>query len=226
LKTDPLAAGPLTPPSFTFRDFGLEARVIGEVEPQRVRAYQELRYDHFVRERKWVEGSSLFPGQETDRYDAHCHHLGVFLGERLVSYLRMLPWTPEVGFMLDCEFRELLSEPDRENLLRAGSVEVSRLAVRDDPDALFPPRGRREATDLLFKLLYRVSLAHGYARLYVEVERRWLVAFRRRLPFREFGVPHVFPDGTETVAAYADLAGLEEWLGQRSPEKLLWYRSF
>ena len=209
------------------RESGLLACVIGEEEAGRVRAYRELRHGYFVRERKWVTEDPKRPGEEADRYDGHCHHLGVFREEWLLAYLRMLPWIPEVGFMLDREFKALLSEQDRHSLPQEGAAEVSRLVVSGEPGFFAGPREKRLALELLFKLLYRLSLAQGYRRLYVEVETGWLAAFRRtfRFPFEPIGQPCRFPDGTETAAACADLADLEDSLRQRAPERLEWYRS-
>ena len=218
---------PTVMPFPELREHNLLACVIGRNENDRIRAFQALRHGYFVRERKWVTENAERPGEEADRYDGHCLHLGVFREERLLAYLRMLPWIPEVGFMLDHEFKALLSEQDRISLPREGSAEVSRLVVSGENGFFAGPQEKRQALELLFKLLYRLSLARGYRRLYVEVETGWLAAFRRtfRLPFEPIGRPCRFPDGTETAAACADLADLEDYLRQRAPERLEWYRT-
>jgi N-acyl-L-homoserine lactone synthetase len=188
-------------------------------------ACEALRYEFFVKERRWVEEDPGSPGHERDGYDAFCRHLGVFRGTELAAYLRVLPWIPEVGFMLEREFRSLVGGYNAPDLRQEGSVEVSRLAVRKGEPLLRP--GEPSAVELLLKLLYHLSLTEGYRRFYVTVERRWLRTFRRTFPFPfvPFGRPYVFPDGTETVAAYADLEDMEEAVRAGAPDRFCWYQS-
>ena len=216
-----------TPSLGEVHEGSLAACLIGGEEHERIWGYQELRHDYFVRERKWVRDDPEMPGRETDRYDAHCHQLGVFKGGLLAAYLRVLPGPSEIGFMLENEFRILLGVREFEDLGGEGTAELSRLVVRRDPGFFTCLHERQRAVELLLKLLYRLSLSEGYRRFYIVVERKWLPFLGRRflLPFEPVGRAYTFPDGTETVAARADLSDMEERMRRCAPERFEWYRS-
>ena len=188
-----------------------------------MQACWRLRHEYFVRQRGWVTPDSARPGLEVDAYDGHCHHLAVFEGGRPLAYLRVLPWRPHVGFMLEREFAALLPEKYLQVLPREGAVELSRLvccsglrAAKDAPHPL----------ELLLKELYHLALEQGIGRFYVVVEEAWLKPFARRfgLAFTPLGPARTMPDGTCTVAAVATLAELQAGILRRWPDKYEWYQ--
>lgn len=202
---------------------GLIARVINRAKDEDVRAYQTLRYEYFVLRKGWVGDDPFQPGRETDRYDSYCHHLGVFQGPHLIAYLRVLPWQPDPGFMLEHEFRDLMFEDAAKSLRQEGAVEISRLIVAPPPGS-----GRSETAalaELLFKLVYSLGKRLGWAAYYIVLEEAWLRVLNRRfnLPFVPLGVPHVYPDGTRTLAAFAHCDALEQSMLETSPDKYRWY---
>ncbi len=211
-------------PSIIFEEGGFVARLVDVTQSCEVTAFQRLRYDYFVRQRGWVVDDPLSPGCEVDRYDAWAQHLAVFDGGQIVAYLRVQPWQAEYGWMLEHEFLCLLPSSPATPLLHHNAVELTRLVIANAP--LLPRREARLVTELLFKLLYQISLHHGWEQLYIVVEQAWLPIFRRRfgLAFEPLGCPCVFPDGTVTVAAHAGISDLEIGLRQHDPEKLHWYQ--
>lgn len=199
------------------------ARLIDSSDFSDITSCQKLRYECFVLRKGWVSGDPSRPGCETDRYDPFCHHLGVFQGSHLVAYLRALPWRAEPGFMLEHEFRDLVSDAAEADLAQAGNVELSRLVVALPPGS---ERGEMIAVaELLFKLVYHLGRRLGWQAYYIVLEEAWLRVLNRRfeLPFVPLGEPHVFPDGTRTLAAHARCATLEQAMRQVSPEKYRWY---
>lgn len=203
---------------------GYVARLIDASSDDEVWAYQQLRYECFVLRKGWVETNPSQPGRETDGYDPYCYHLGVFQGPLLVAYLRVLPWQADPGFMLEHEFGDLSPEAVKLDLAQAGNVELSRLVV-----ALPPGSGRGETlamAELLFKLVYHLGRRLGWQAYYIVLEEAWLRILNRHfgLAFAPLGEPHVYPDGTRTVAACAGCGTLEQAVRQSSPDKYRWYQ--
>lgn len=200
------------------------ARSIDGARAHEVEAFERLRFDYFVRQRAWVDEDAHCPERERDCYDASSHHLGVFKGERLVAYLRALPWQPGCGFMLEREFRALLPAGASGQLAYPCAVELTRLVVA--PRHELPLREVSLVSELLFRLFYQLARHQGWQHLYIVVEEAWLPLFARRFDFRfePLGCPHTFPDGTRTVAALARLDDLEAGLAANCPDKLEWYR--
>jgi N-acyl-L-homoserine lactone synthetase len=203
---------------------GFCARLIEAADHVSVEAFERLRYGYFVQQRGWVAEDAYCPGRESDGYDASSHHLAAFKDERLVAYLRVLPWRLEPGFMLEREFRCLLPPEIEPQLRRQNAVELTRLVIAPRSDLEL--REVPEASELLFKLFYRLALRCGWEHLYIVVEQGWLPLFSRRfgLRFEPLGCPQTFPDGTRTVAAQARVTDLEAGLAQSRPNKLDWYR--
>lgn len=188
----------------------LVARQIQAHEAHELSECFRLRYDYFVRQRGWVATDSA-SDEERDHYDDRALHLAVFSGEEVKAYLRLLPHDPVMGFMLDHDFAALLSEREREELPRAGSIEISRLVCRFGKaagDEIHPMK-------LLLRLLHQVSVEQGFERCYIVVEHSWLRPFVRRfgVPFQVVGQPYTFAGGTRTVAATATLVELERAIG-------------
>ncbi len=202
-----------------------EPRVISLADDE-VQDCFRLRYHYFVHQRAWVAANAEWPGIERDSYDEHALHLGVWDEKGVAAYLRVLPFDPGVGFMLDQELACVLTEEERRGLPREESVELSRLVVRPDILARHPCLAKAHPVELLLKRLYQVSKERGFTRFYIVVEEEWLRPFARRfgLPFSVIGTPHVFPDGTKTVAATATLDELEAGMRGHSAAKYEWYR--
>lgn len=206
------------------RGNGFCARSIDGRDPLQAAAFQRLRYGYFVRQRRWVAEDTNCPGHESDCYDVSSFHLGVFKGERLVAYMRTLPWQPGCGFMLEHEFRLLLPEEANFQLVHRNAVELTRLVVA--PHTELALRDVPQVSELLFRLFYQVAQRRGWEQLYIVVEPHWLPLFARRFGFRFEPLSHsyTFPDGTRTVAAQARLADLEAGLAEKCPDKLRWYQ--
>lgn len=199
------------------------ARLICASDTSEASLFQRLRYDYFVHEKSWVPADPDNPRLETDCYDAFAHHLAVFREQKLVAYLRLLDGQAPCGLMLDHEFRCLLPTNSLP-LIHDGSVELSRLVLA--PRAVLPLRDTRHAVELLFKLFYQLSRQHDWRHAYIVVEPTWLKSFQRQFSFafEQIGPVHLFPGGTQAVAAGASIADLEDALLQRNPAKLAWYQ--
>ena len=194
---------PLPPPD---RLNSLVARQIQPGEETALSQCYRLRYDYFVKQRGWVTAPCP-DREERDHYDSRALHLGVFSGKEVVAYLRILPHNARHGFMLDHDFAALLSDQQREELPRAGAIEISRLVCCWQT----VKSSRVHPLELLLELLYNLSLEQGFERCYIVVEECWLRPFVRRfgVPFQIVGQPQVFAGGTRTVAAMATVAQLE-----------------
>ena len=200
------------------------AHLIDVADDDAVWAYQALRYECFVLRKGWVKDDPARPGLEIDRYDPYCHHIGVFQGTQLVAYLRALPWQAEPGLMLQHEFHDLVCQKQTSLLGQPGNVEISRLVV--DPP---PGSGRAESAvlaELLFKLVYRIGHHLGWTAYSIVLEEAWLRILNRRfaIPFEPLGAPHIYPDGTRTLAAYACCEAMEQSMLSTAPDKYHWYR--
>jgi N-acyl-L-homoserine lactone synthetase len=195
--------------------------LINEAE---LKACFRLRHDYFVRQRGWVAKEKCQNEEETDVYDPHAFHLSVSENEAVTAYLRVLPFDPTVGFMLDHELSDVLCAEARIALPRDKAVELSRLVCRERNNFQEPQNGRHPM-EHLFKQFYHLSLRQGFNRFYIVVETSWLRLFARRfgLSFRVLGQPHTFPDGTQTVAAVATLEELEAGIRNHNPAKFQWY---
>lgn len=210
-------------PKTRLQEWSWERGVLLSDDAVSLEACFRLRYDYFVERRAWVPENVEVPGIEQDAYDEHCLHLGVWDEQGVAAYLRVLPFDPAVGFMLDRELSCLLRDEERQALPRERAVELSRLVVR--PDVIYC-KADPHPVDLLLKALYRESRERGYKRFYIVVEQGWLGPFTRRfgLPFQIIGLPHVFPNGTRTVAATATLEELEAGMRCHSASKYDWYQ--
>jgi N-acyl-L-homoserine lactone synthetase len=229
----------MTRQNIEIREGPFLARELAAEDTENMTVCGRLRYEYFVKKRKWLPVIADPCLGETDQYDAHARHLAVFATgaeneapcPAVVAYLRVVLGTASCGFMLDHEFRCLLNDDERASLPRAGAVELSRLVI--DSDLCKPSSGNGSAinkvaaVELLLKLLYHVSLVEQIDHYLIVVERDWLYAFVRRfhLPFALIGSAHTFADGTTTVAAHTTRARLEQSIAEHSPRKFLWYRS-
>jgi N-acyl-L-homoserine lactone synthetase len=211
---------------FALSESRFDARTVNLADLNEASAFQRLRYDYFVGQKRWVCPDPQSPQREIDRYDPFAHHLAVFDGERMVAYLRALPWQQECGFMLDNEFRCLLPDEEEHLVIRQGAAELSRLVIAPEYGNGSVYREGPHVIEVLLKLLYHVSLDQRMEHFYVVVEESWLRPFARRfnMRFAPLGETHTFADGTRTMAAHSSLAQLEAAVRQESVEKLRWYQ--
>jgi N-acyl-L-homoserine lactone synthetase len=198
------------------------ARLLTAADSGEMARAQNMRHGYFVQKKAWVESDAENTDRETDRYDGLADHLAVFDGERMLAYVRVLPWLNPVGFMLERDFRCLMHETAIQALDREHGREISRLVLAPDisPDAVLP------VSELLFKLLYRSCRSDGANNLYAVIEPAWLRRFNNcfKLSFRALGRVYRFPDGTRAVAAGAHMEELERSLLAADPLKLAWYQ--
>lgn len=103
------------------------AKVVDPLNTAEYDACLRLRHNYFVQHRGWVTCNGL--GEETDHYDPFCQHLAVFQNDHILAYLRLLPWQPHTGFMLEHGFACLLTEEERSSLIHDHSAELSRLVI-------------------------------------------------------------------------------------------------
>jgi N-acyl-L-homoserine lactone synthetase len=193
-----------------------------------------LRYRYFVCQRQWVQPDELHDelhsDVEWDHYDSSAYHLAVFDEDKPVAYLRLLDGQAPCGIMLGHEFAELVPPEKKPLLCQAHSVELSRLVVASpssSPSGINHNRQSKAIMELLLNLLYWLALQQGFEQFFIVVEPSWLRPFSRRfgLNFQPLGPSLTFPDGTQTVAAYARLPDMENAIEDHNPEKLAWYKS-
>jgi N-acyl amino acid synthase of PEP-CTERM/exosortase system len=109
------------------------------VDPSTTAEYSNclrLRHSFFCLERGWVPDTGT--EQESDRYDPYCQHLAVFhhhntyqdhKHQTLLAYMRLLPWNHQTGFMLEHDFKPLLTPQQRQSIIHTNSAELSRLVI-------------------------------------------------------------------------------------------------
>lgn len=202
---------------------GLRVQLLSPNEAEPLAACWRLRYEYFVRRRQWVTPNAEGADLECDRYDVDAWHFAVFRETEAVAYLRLIDRQAACGFMLEHEFKHLVSDENLSLLQKPGSVEISRLAVAHQIER----REIKTVLSLLFKGLYQFSLQRNYRNLLVVVEPHWLPLFARRFgfTFTALGPVLSFPDRTLAVAASANIKNLEAELSHGDPASLEWYRS-
>jgi len=128
--------------------------------PEELRQAARLRHDVFVEKLAWVPGNP--ERLETDRYDEHSKHVGLFSGPELVGYCRVIPYGKP--WMLTGEFDWYKGPIDSD------SAELSRLAL-----SINMPNHRA----LLAELFYVTSLLFAYRWGYAETTHRRIPVYRR-----------------------------------------------
>jgi N-acyl-L-homoserine lactone synthetase len=191
------------------------------------KAYGALRHTFFVNELQWVEENPRNPGIELDRFDPFSTHLGVWCGDELVAYMRLLPSDTPVNWMLDTDFRVVMEDSTYVGLMRDNAVEISRLVVAK------PKGGPVESAEmavaymrLLFKLFYHVCLAAKWDRYYVVVQPVWIRAVKKHFPwfgFEPITKAYKFPDGTSALVATTELTTLEHLSASLQPAEHAWF---
>ena len=128
--------------------------------PEEMEQAYRLRHEVFVDRLHWVHGNP--ERLETDRYDDHSTHVGIFDNDELVGYCRVIPWSRP--WMLTGVFDWYKGPID------SNSVELSRLAL----DVSVPNQ-----CALLAKLLYETSKYFNCKWVYTETTHRRVPVYRR-----------------------------------------------
>ena len=187
----------------------------------------KLRHEIFVEELKWVLVDE--DDKEKDRYDANAIHFLAFRknSEEIAGYVRIIP--PENPFMLENEFRNLLSTSELKLLdsrkQKREAAEISRLAL---------PRDLRGGSA---SILINLSLYKEMYHWSLKIERHsvrylYMVATAKRLRFLQKFIPCILPIGTpkqygkkgheKTIAAVIDIKEMECNLKENNPDFLKW----
>jgi N-acyl-L-homoserine lactone synthetase len=128
--------------------------------PEEMEKAYRLRHDVFVDRLHWVPGNP--ERLETDRYDEHSVHVGVFQDSALIGYCRFTPYGKP--WMLTGEFDWYKGPIDND------SVELSRLAL--DTSA---PHQRM----ILARVFHEASQHIASAWTYAETTHRRVPVYRR-----------------------------------------------
>lgn len=183
----------------------------------------KLRHEVFVEELKWVLVDE--DDKEKDQYDANSIHFFAFRknSEEIAGYVRIVP--PENLFMLENEFRNLLSTSELKLLdsrkQKREAAEISRLAKN--------LRGGSKSILInlsLYKEMYHWSLErHSVRYLY-------MVITAKRLRLLQKLIPCILPIGTpkqyekegheEAIAAVIDIKEMERNLEENNPDFFKW----
>jgi len=150
-----------------------------------------LRAEVYVRETEMLPAGVLRSGRELDELDSVCWHAGVFDGERLVGYLRIIPGHLAALPVVE-EFGVEIKTP---------SAEISRFLVHRD---------YRSTTAVieLCALVIRWFMDNDVPHLYAIVEPWFFHGLRRfGFPFMQVGEP-TFTYNAENVAIYCPTADL------------------
>jgi N-acyl-L-homoserine lactone synthetase len=170
-----------------------------------------LRADVFCRELQWVGTRSDVV--EVDDFDPHAVPIVVTApGGEVVATIRLVP--SDRPWMFDDVFRALL--PDPAALRRAGSVEISRLAVAPAARRVRLSSGRTLA-DLLFKAAFNVCRSRDVRWVYMvtsDVVGRRLM--RGGLPCDPIAAGTRMPDGVVAVPLELDLDRFSEGTPMRA----------
>ena len=207
---------------------GLIGKEIAYSDIPRMTEVFAKRHQFFTIEKGWVEEIHTMPGLETDKYDSYAIHLGVYYNLTLVGYMRLLPWNPKIGFMLDESFSPLLPENVRQELPRERSAEISRLLIiSGGKDEILSAVRRFRVLETLYKLFYRTAKQRELEYFYMESEPAWLKGFNQMFAFGFEAIcePYTFPDMTQVVIAESNIHRMERTLREADPEQFAWYIS-
>ncbi len=179
-----------------------------------------LRHEIFAEVLHWVptRQSKL----ETDDYDIHSEHFGVFDNDKLLCYLRLI--TPGNPFMIENEFSSLIS---KDHIIHKtdDTCEVSRLCISCHARTNRVPVGADtySTSILLFKSLYHWCKINCIRYVYIVVAHKVLRMLNMiGVPCTPIGPPKVMPDGIIAVAAIIDDIDIEIKNAIRKPKAFQW----
>ena len=118
--------------------------------------------------------------------------------------------------LLEKDFAKILG---KETLVidKKSSIEISRLCLK--PGVKNP----KKISEGLYKAMYQWSFINRKRYWYIVVEKKYLAGLlRQSFPFRQIGPGFEFEPGTLSVAAVLDLDELDETLGIKRPQFMLW----
>jgi N-acyl amino acid synthase of PEP-CTERM/exosortase system len=180
-----------------------------------------LRHLVFAEELRWAPTDPS--GLEVDKYDSISDHFGVFAGEELLAYLRLI--RSDNRFMLENEFIELVSNDHTIRKYRDTS-EISRLCLARrarDYKTMSTDFGTYDITMLLYKCVYRWCKENKVRYLYFVVAQQvFRLLNARGFPCDLVGEPKKMPDSIVAVAAILDWRKFEMRSVSKKPRLLAW----
>ncbi len=177
----------------------------------------KIRHKIFCEQLGWVEPSKE-NGKEKDRYDKFATHFGVYDGEKLCGYFRLLNSDQE--FMLEDEFNEL-HPGDKAVPGKGSSAEISRLAISSRRKKI----KKFVTAMLLYRIIYQWFVKNNKQYCYVVVTEEYLQSLQKVFPFRKIGKINYYQPETATTAAIASLKETNKVLAETSEEFLKWLRT-
>jgi len=179
-----------------------------------------LRHQIFAEALHWVP--TCTSRLETDDYDIHAQHFGVFDKDELLCYLRLI--TPGKPFMIEQEFNSLIS---KDHIIRKmdDTGEVSRLCISPHVRTNRVPIGTyiHSISIILFKSLYHWCKINGIRYLYIVVAHKVLRMLNIiGVPCKPVGTQKVMPDGIIALAAIIDCRDIEIKNAIRKPTAFQW----
>lgn len=184
-----------------------------------------LREKVFIDELEWVSKDKNKKGEQ-DKYDACSVHFVAFQepqkgNKEIMGYLRLIP--PGNLFMLDDEFRGLLSDSDFNtlNLKRQESVEISRLAL---PQKLRESRISFSLNMTLYREMYRWCLENKVEYIYIVSTHKLLKFLQRFFSCTIIGTPTRHQkEHEESMAAVINIKDSKNKLNKSDPKLLQWF---
>ncbi|UJX41727.1 GNAT family N-acetyltransferase [Desulfovibrio sp. JY] len=198
----------------------IEAHVIHD---DAIEVAYRLRHKVFAEELGWVHQSKQ--RLERDAYDKGAEHFGVFRGEKLLSYLRLV--SPPC-YMLDTDFSNLVSTKHKLRKMN-DTREVSRLCVSmDERDTKVNTAiGSVGVSMLLYRCVYRRCVEINVRYLYLVVEYKVFRLLKMfGFPCKCVGEPTRMPDGVIAVAAIMDWREFEDTNERKRPDFMVWFNQY
>lgn len=207
--------------SFIVTESNFVARTMNKEDMQK--AYS-LRHHVFAEELRWVPTDPS--GLEVDNYDSNSVHFGVFVGEELLAYLRLVTSTNR--FMIEEEFIGLVSDDHAIRKYRDTS-EISRLCLSQrgrDYKSISTDFGAYDITMLLYKCVYGWCKEIKVRYLYFVVAKQvFRLLNARGFPCDLVGEPKNMPDGVIAAAAILDWKKFEMRSVSKKPRLLAWFKN-
>lgn len=163
----------------------------------------QLRHRIFCEDLGWVPQSDNL--METDGYDWHAAHIGVFNeNHRIVAFSRLV--FPGTYFMIEKEFSSLIG-PHHIIRKQYDTTEASRLCVAPESrkTLVHSDFGSHGLSMLAYKGMYHWCLMHNIRYVYMVVEQKvYRMLQAKGFRSQTVGEPRTMPDGCIAVAAFVD----------------------
>jgi len=191
------------------------ARILKSDELEK--AYQ-FRYEIFHKELKWFPPDKEKRKIDTDMYDQFSIHFGVFTGEeKLIGYGRLV--LPKSDFMLEREFKNLLTHTGYVIRKKKDTVEVSRVVINKN----FRSANNFNTIWLLFKAMYWWSVKNKTRYWYMVIELNYLKFLQRLFPLKQIGGIKYYQPNVATAAALLDLREAERFVYNTNRNLHKWF---